>query len=232
VKVHLDRQSRTLKKLPVALATDEPGHAPGSLSCGEGRDQGGKGSVALTEADRVDADAMEIRRDQRGVMPADDSEDLRGVRLDRFEHGLGSIDLGRQRRDGDDLRGEPSQGSRQIGFQPQVENLHVVIGERCGQGLQGQRLGLGRHMKPDLPGMDAGLNQEDAHTPSTSQELRRGLQWRYLDRQCRASGRADNHEPAKNTNSPYDAANQRTTAAVFRYICGQSRRFRPLLAKY
>ena len=106
---------------------------------------------------------MEIRGDQRGVMPADDGEDLRGVRLDRFEHSLGGIDLGRQRRDGDDLRGEPRQGSRQIGFQPQVENFHVVIGERRGQGLQGQRLGLGRHVKPDLSGTDAGLNQEDAH---------------------------------------------------------------------
>ncbi len=106
---------------------------------------------------------MEIRGDQRGVMAADDGEDLRGMRLDRFEHGLGGIDLGRQRRDGHDLRGEPRKGSRQIGFQPQVENLHVVTGERRGQGLQGQRLGLGRHVKPDLSGTDAGLNQEDAH---------------------------------------------------------------------
>ena len=128
VKVHLDRHSRALKKLPVVLAPNEPGHATGPLSCGEGRDQGGKSLVALTEADRVDAGAMEIRGDQRGVMAADGGEDLRGVRPLPLRARPGPHRPPSSRRDGNNLRGEPRQGSRQIGFQSQIENFHVVIG--------------------------------------------------------------------------------------------------------
>ena len=118
-----------------------------------GIDQTWKDHLGLAQRDGINLRDVKIFWQQRGVVPTDDSEDLRRERLGRPRHVPGCVNLGGQRRHADDVRKKCFEFGPQIRVDSHVEDTDIVVGDGRGNHLERQRL---RHRHEAEPKMRAG----------------------------------------------------------------------------
>ena len=98
-----------------------------------------KGKDSFAHHNEIDGGSGEILGHDRGVMAADHSEDLWIPGLDRVKEAPDRVHVHRVGRDAHDIGGELLQYLGQGIFEPQIEDLDVVIlHHACGYVFQGQ----------------------------------------------------------------------------------------------
>ena len=88
---------------------------------------------AFADGDGIHLGHEEILRQERGVVPAHDREDLRGEGLDLLQYVLRGVDLRGQGGDRHHLRLEASQRGVKVAVQPHVEDAKIVLRNRRGR---------------------------------------------------------------------------------------------------